>query len=320
MKRETQFGAIACLLLAAMSWGGGLAVGKVAMMVVDAYHLTAIRYGVAALVFVAFLVYAEGPGALAFDGKTGAVLVLGIVGIGGGVLLLFVGLHRTRAEHAAVIVATQPLMAALLTWVFRNRTPARRTMLAIALALAGVTLVVTRGDPRSLLGGGTAVGDLMVLSGALCWVTYTLSAGAFPNWSPLRYTTLTATTGVFFVLAATLGAVMLGAAAIPAPAQLISVGWEILFVTLGSALLGTLSWNIGIRKVGADGVLFINFVPITAFAIGIFQGYQFNWAEVLGAVFVISALLVNRFAATPDVAPVTERAANGNATPISGSS
>jgi drug/metabolite transporter (DMT)-like permease len=285
-------------MTAAVVWGSSFAVSKVAMQAVDAWHLTVIRYGIALLCFAGWLLYAEGPGALRCEGRAGTVLALGIVGIGGGVLLMFVGLQRARAEHAGVIVATQPLVAALLGWAFRGQRPTPRTMLAIALALSGVALVVTRGDPRTLLEGESAIGDMMMLGAATCWATYTLSAAAFPAWSSLRYTTLTVAAGALFCVSATIIAVVLGVASTPAVAQLRSVGWEIAYVTFCSAMLGTLCWNIGIRKIGAGGVLFINFVPITAFLIGVAQGYRFNWAELLGAVLVVSALLVNRIAAS----------------------
>jgi drug/metabolite transporter (DMT)-like permease len=42
-----------------------------------------------------------------------------------------------------------------------------------------------------------------------------------------------------------------------------------------------------------NGVLFINFVPITAFAIGVAQGHSFSAAEVIGASLVIGALIAN---------------------------
>ncbi|OWW22898.1 hypothetical protein AYR66_15920 [Noviherbaspirillum denitrificans] len=285
---------MACLILAAVSWGCSFPVGKAAMLVVDAYFLTAIRYGVAAAVLLAALLYVEGAGALRCDGRPLLVAVLGVVGIGGGVLMMFVGLHHTQAEHAAVIVATQPLVAAVLAWLVRKQRPGTSTLFAIGLAFTGVALVVTRGDPSSLAGSGTAGGDLLVLGAALCWVTYTLCAAAFPSWSALRFTALTASAGALFVFAATAAATRVGAAAVPTSAQLLSVVWQILFVTFGAAQLGTLCWNIGIRRVGAGGVLFINFVPITAFIIGVVRGYRFNWAEVLGAALVILALLASR--------------------------
>jgi drug/metabolite transporter (DMT)-like permease len=251
---------------------------------------------VAAVILVTALLLVEGAQSLRCEGRLFLVGVLGIVGIGGGVLMMFVGLHRTHAEHAAVIVATQPLVAALVSWLVRGQRPDSRTLLSVGLAFIGVALVVTRGTPLSLAGAESATGDLLVLGAALCWVTYTLSAAAFPTWSALRFTALTAGTGTLFVLAATLVVVLLGTATLPTTGQPVSVGWQIAFVTFGAALLGTLCWNVGIQRVGANGVLFINFVPITAFIIGLARGYPFNWAEVLGALLVIVALFSSRLA------------------------
>lgn len=264
------------------------------MLAVDAYFLSSIRYGVAAVILMMALLFFEGAQAIRFDGRMVLIGVLGIVGIGGGVLMMFVGLQHTHAEHAAVIVATQPLVAALVSWVVRGQRPESRTLLAVGLAFMGVALVVTRGAPLSLAESESATGDLLVLGAALCWVTYTLSAAAFPGWSALRFTALTAGTGTLFVVTATVVATLLGKATIPTAGELISVSWQIAFVTFGAALLGTLCWNIGIQRVGSQGVLFINFVPITAFIIGVARGYLFNWAEVMGALLVIVALVSSR--------------------------
>ena len=46
----------------------------------------------------------------------------------------------------------------------------------------------------------------------------------------------------------------------------------------------------------ANGVLFINLVPITAFAIGIAQGHRFGAREIAGVALVIGALIVNNVA------------------------
>jgi len=58
-----------------------------------------------------------------------------------------------------------------------------------------------------------------------------------------------------------------------------------------------LAWNAGISVLGpANGVLFINLVPITAFAIGVAQGHKFGASEIAGALLVIGALVVNNVA------------------------
>lgn len=284
---------MAQLLFAAVAWGTSLAATKAALEVVDAFHLTSIRFGVASLVFLALLVRAEGCVALQARGRWALVAALGIVGVIGGVMLMVVGLGYTRSEHAGVIVASQPLMTACIGWVLHGRRPTRPAAIAIAIALAGVVLVVTRGGEAVLSSGdSTLAGDLMAITSVLCWVAYTLGAQAFPGWSPLRYTALTIGGGTLAVFVLTAVAVATGLAPTPAAPQLAGVGWQLFYITVVAALLGTLCWNSGMRRVGADGFLFINFVPVSAFAVGLVQGYRFNWAELLGACLVIGALFI----------------------------
>lgn len=79
----------------------------------------------------------------------------------------------------------------------------------------------------------------------------------------------------------------------PTLGQITSVGWELFYITFISAVLGNLCWNSGIKRIGADGALFINFVPVTGFVVAIVLGHRLMWAEVLGALYVVSALVIN---------------------------
>lgn len=142
-------------------------------------------------------------------------MVLGIMGIGAGVLMMFVGLRRTDAEHAAVITGVQPLIAALLTWFFGGKRLAPGRLSALGLALTGVVLVICRGSPGALVETGNLHGDLLVLGAATCRVGQTLGAATLPSWSALRHTALTATAGSCFVFLATGIAAWVGAAVSP---------------------------------------------------------------------------------------------------------
>jgi hypothetical protein len=73
-----------------------------------------------------------------------------------------------------------------------------------------------------------------------------------------------------------------------------SVGWQLAYIIGIASVLGVLSWNAGNKLIGVtNGVLFINFVPVTAFAIRIAQGHRFQPIEFLGAALVIGALIAN---------------------------
>jgi hypothetical protein len=53
-------------------------------------------------------------------------------------------------------------------------------------------------------------------------------------------------------------------------------------------------------------VLFINLVPITAFAIGVAHGQRFGVSEIAGAILVIGALVASSLAGRAPVARAPE--------------
>jgi drug/metabolite transporter (DMT)-like permease len=72
------------------------------------------------------------------------------------------------------------------------------------------------------------------------------------------------------------------------------MGWEIAYLVGPAAVFAVFSWNVGIKYLGAvNGVLFINLVPITAFAIGLAQGRSFTGIEVTGAALTVAALVAS---------------------------
>ncbi len=294
----------ALLLVAAVAWGGMFPVAKATLPSVDAFWLTSIRYAIASLVFVALLARSEGRAALRFEGRVVRLALLGATGFAGFGLFAFAGLARSRPEHGAIVMATQPLIAALVLWAARGVRPRPVTWGSIAAALVGVILVISRGHLNGLLAADTAVGDLLILAGGVSWVAYTLGASAFPGWSPLRYTALTCILGVPSILAATAVATLTGASRMPGAPDLVGVAWQLAYVTAIASVLAVLAWNMGNRLLGSgNALLFINFVPVTAFAIGLARGQEFAAVELAGAALVIAALVANTLLLRPARSP-----------------
>ena len=84
-----------------------------ALQHVDPFPLTAIRYGVAVIVFLGLLDAVEGRRALEHRRPRPELFILGSLGFAGFNLLSYVGLEHTRPQDAALIVASQPLLMAL---------------------------------------------------------------------------------------------------------------------------------------------------------------------------------------------------------------
>jgi drug/metabolite transporter (DMT)-like permease len=297
------------LLVAAIAWGGLLPVAMLTLPVLDAFHMTAIRYGITAAAFVGLLAFAEKPRALKPEGRGLHAALLGTVGFAGLSLLVFVGLRYTRPEHGAIIMATQPLIAAVVAWQLRGVRPARATLAWLGVALVGVLLVVTKGHLTGLFAGGTGFGDLLMFLGALSWVIYTLGAADFPTWSPLRYTAITCMLSLPAILGLTVVASASGYVSTPSVGDVQSVGWQLAYIIGIASVLGVLSWNAGNKLLGVtNGVLFINFVPVTVFAIRSAQGHRFQPIEFVGAALVIGALIANNLVVRRGTAPAQQGA------------
>jgi drug/metabolite transporter (DMT)-like permease len=299
------------LVTAALIWGGMFPVAKAVLPKVDPFTITAIRYGVGALIFLAILAVLEGRAALRAEGRAWRLFTYGTVGFAGFNMLAYSGLAHSRPEHAAVIMALMPMITVLVSWVRSGQRPAVFTLLTVGIAFLGVFLVVTNGNPERALQRGEVAGDLLLLCAAVCWVTYTLGAGDFPSWSALRYTTLSCALGTLSILAVTAGLAMHGDIQLPTLTVVAGFAWEFGYLVVLGAVVAVLSWNAGIRAVGAiNGVLFINLVPVTAFLIGVAQGHDFGRDELLGALLVIGALVANNLYSRRQLAAATCLIAN----------
>src|SRR5437764_976957 len=141
------------------------------------------------------------------------------------------------------------------------------------------------------------------LAGVFSFVLYGLGAAQFRDFSPLRYTTLTAALGWLTMAAAT--AVALGAGLVPVPSgsALLSTTPQIAYLALPGAFIAVLTWNAAIGLIGPqNAVLFGNLIPVTTFAIEIVRGYRPNGIELAGAALTIAALVANNLVARKQAA------------------
>ena len=286
------------IALTVACWTPLFSVAKRTLPYVDAFALGTLRYGIGVVLLVLILGAVEGRKSLRYDGRGLAATLFGLIGIAGFNLCVWVGLGYTRPEHASVILALQSPLIALTVWLTRGQRPAGFTIACVALAFAGVALVVTKGDPAAALAelgrGGALAGDLLVAAGAVCWMIYALGASRFPGWSPLRYTVLTCIPGLAGFVAANAFAIAAGIVAIPSVAAVAQVGWQIAYFSVCTVVLGVLGFNAATKRLGPlNTMLMLNLIPIGVFAIEAALGRRFAPIELVGAVLVVGALVAN---------------------------
>ena len=278
----------------AVAWGAQFVVGKSALGTVNAFPLTTIRYAIATSLWLIVLVAVEGRGALRLEGRGLRLFWLGTLGFAGFNLLAYTGLAHARPQSASLIVALGPLITALILWRRTRVRPSGTTFALLGVALAGVVLVISGGHPSSIVDGSVGWGDLLVLAGVFSFMVYGLGAAGFPEFSALRYTTLTAGLGWLTIAAATAVAIGSGLVAAPTSEQLWSVAPQILYLAIPGAFVAVLTWNAAISRLGpTNAVLFGNLIPVTTFAIEIARGYRPSGVELLGVGMTLGALVAS---------------------------
>lgn len=291
-------GVLLCLV-ATVSWGGMFPVMTSALRHIDPFTFTCLRYGIAGLVFLAVLMAMEGRGALRLKGQRPVLAwVFGTAGFAGFQFLVFLGQQLAGPEGAlvaSIMMATMPMLGFLVNWVVRKAVPPKAALAFILMSFVGVVLVVTEGNVAALLREpGAYKADLLIILGALCWVIYTVGATFFPQWSPVRYTTITTGLGLMSAVAITAVLLATGLVAVPSAGQVGTVLPELAYMSLVAGFVGVLAWNMGNKILTPlNGVLFMDVVPVTAFAVSALTGTVPVPMQLVGAVITAAALVGN---------------------------
>ena len=86
---------------------------------------------------------------------------------------------------------------------------------------------------------------------------------------------------------------VLGFAHSPSVNSLVDVAPAMAYVVAVATVAAGLAYNKGVRQLGiSHGIVFINFVPVSALLIGVLRGSMPRPMEVIGTVLVVSALLL----------------------------
>lgn len=162
------------LLMMVFVWGVNFAVVKRALDAFDPLAFNALRYPIASL-FVFAVLRAQGPLTLPERRDVPRLVVLGLVGNVVYQMAFILGLDRTLAGHASLVLALTPVFTALLSAWTGHESPGARTWGGALLAIVGVALVTGSG----LSFGGDSdilVGDLILVGASVTWALYTVGA------------------------------------------------------------------------------------------------------------------------------------------------
>lgn len=198
-------------------------------------------------------------------------------------LLQFIGLQRTSASSAAVMIGFEPLMVALVGWGVWKEAPTRHQWASSLLALLGVAMVVGWSDGADGWGCAWVLLSTVVVA---CWVR--LSKTWMRVLDVNAFTALTTVAGT---------ACLLPVSWAMHPDWHVRWSWQggfaLLYLGVGCSLLAGWLWNHGLRSTPANvGGLFLALEPVFGVMLAaLLLGERFGWVAMLGAGLVLCPVL-----------------------------
>jgi drug/metabolite transporter (DMT)-like permease len=198
--------------------------------------------------------------------------LLGLLGMGSYNALQYLALHSSTPLNVTLIAASMPAWMLSFGVLLHGVHPSGRELLGAVLSLAGVALVIARGEPARLAELRFAAGDLLMLLAVVSWALYSwllarppgnLRGDDRPDWDWAG----------FLLVQIAFGLAWSGAAAgleavIATDAQWHWSPWVaalLLYVAIGPSIVAYRCWGLGVSTVGpAIAAFFSNLTPVFA--------------------------------------------------------
>ena len=261
---QLNFATIAYLLTATALWAGNAIAGRVLVGSISPITLSAVRWGLAALLLLPLGWRVFMPGSALWQNKK-RFLLLGLFGVGSYNVLLYLALQTSTAINVTLIGASMPIWMLFIGAVFYQVKPSILQMIGAVVSLLGVGIVLTRGDLSALLSMQMVVGDLLIMLATILW--------AFYSWMLSRPGTSTERQwpwAEFLMAQVTVGLLWTGffdGFEIAAGHAFLDLNWWtaslIAFVAIGPSLIAYRCWGLGVNGAGPTvAAFFANFIPL----------------------------------------------------------
>ncbi|WP_229502841.1 DMT family transporter [Pseudoduganella guangdongensis] len=289
------------LTIPPMLWAGNAIVGRMVAHDVPPILLNFLRWAIA----LALLLPLAGP----IFRRDSAVwpnwqrfAVLGLLGIGLYNALQYLALQSSTPINVTLVASGMPVWMMLTGWLFFGVGVSRRQIAGAVLSIAGVVLVLARGEWAHLLEMRLVAGDLFMILATIAWSLYswlltrtTGPADIRANWASF----LAAQVGFGVVWS---GAFAAGEALI-APAS-INWSWTLVaalaYVAVGPAIIAFRCWGAGVQQAGpAVAAFFVNLTPLfTALFSSLILGESPHVYHALAFMLIVGGIIISSGRAT----------------------
>jgi drug/metabolite transporter (DMT)-like permease len=214
--------------------------------------------------------------------------ILGALGIGAFNTLLYSGLQTTTALNSMLIQSAQPALILMLGGlVMRDRTSARQ-IAGVLVSLAGVLMVIARGDLALLLALRLNAGDAIIAFAVLLWALYSVLLRKRPPVHPLSFLAASIMVGLVVIAPVYLMELASGRRIVPETGSALAIA----YVSVFPSFLAYLFFNRGVELIGSAATAqFMNVMPLMGAGLAmLFLGEALHLFHVAGLALVLAGI------------------------------
>jgi drug/metabolite transporter (DMT)-like permease len=221
---------------------------------------------------------------------------LGLLSVGGYNALLYLALNTSTPLNVTLVGSSAPVWMLLIGRLFFGVAISPRQWLGAAMSVAGVLLVLSRGQLDLLLNVHLVTGDIYVLLASAAWAYYSWMLSR-----PSEPTEIRSNWAAFLLAQVAFGLLWSGLFAggewVLAKGH-IQWSWPLAaalaFIAVGPALLAYRAWGAGVSRAGpAVAGFFANLTPLfTALLSAAFLGEMPHLFHVMAFALIVGGILV----------------------------
>jgi drug/metabolite transporter (DMT)-like permease len=267
MNRQLTPATALLLVIPPLLWAGNAIVGRMVHTLVPPITLNFLRWAIALLILLPLggaILFRPGSGLWTHWRRFAA---LGLLGVGLYNALQYLALQSSTPINVTLVGASMPVWMLFIGWMFFGATVSRKQMAGAALSIAGVLIVLSRGEWQQLLALRLVPGDIFMILATIAWSVYSWlltqpkdPEGIRRDWA------------AFLLAQVTFGVAWSGAfAAGEWAASDARIDWSwtlaaaVLYVAIGPAVIAFRCWSTGVQRVGPSvAAFFSNLTPLFA--------------------------------------------------------
>lgn len=292
-KTETASRGTAFLLLAlaTLFWAGNWVLGRALRGTFEPNALNLWRWLIAALALAPFAVprlRGKGP---ALRRSAGLLVLLAFLGVAVFQSLVYYGLKTTTAVNAVLLNSSFPAFMLLCSFAIEREHATRSQIAGMLISLAGILVILSRGELASLARLEFHSGDALILLAMPVWGVYSVLLKRRPAELD----------GIAFLFVISVIGVVLLVPAFAVEAAYAPPRWPgvegiaaAVYVGLAASVGAFICWNRGVAMVGANAAGFtIHLLPAfgTLLAI-VFLGESFRVFHAVGIATILAGVIV----------------------------